>query len=244
MRPTPADAVRHFEARFRAIGSAERARAARAYMKSTLRFHGIAARPLRDECAAFCKARRELDREMLVAVVEALFATDGFDLRSAAIGLLERRVALFSPKDAPWLAELARRGACWAHVDWLVTKVIGPVLEGDASLPRRVRAWANDGDFWIRRVALLAQLGALRRGGGDFELFTEVAVPMLPEREFFIRKAIGWVLREVSKKRPALVRGFLVEHGAHASGVTWREATKYLPAVMKRQVEAIRNSEG
>jgi 3-methyladenine DNA glycosylase AlkD len=243
MRASPADAVRHFEARFRAIGSPERARTERAYMKSTLRFHGIAAKLLRDECAAFCKVQREVDREMLVAVVDALFATDGFDLRSAAIGLLERNVALFSAKDSPWLAELARRGACWAHVDWLVTKVIAPVLDGDASLSRRVRAWANDRDFWVRRVALLAQLGALRRGDGNFELFTEVAVPMLEEREFFIRKAIGWVLREVSKKRPALVRGFLVEHGAHASGVTWREATKYLPAAMRRQVEAARNLE-
>jgi 3-methyladenine DNA glycosylase AlkD len=53
---------------------------------------------------------------------------------------------------------------------------------------------------------------------------------MLHEREFFIRKAIGWVLREVSKKRPSLVQEFLREHGERASGLTMREATKYLPA--------------
>jgi 3-methyladenine DNA glycosylase AlkD len=114
-------------------------------------------------------------------------------------------------------------------VDWLVTKAIAPLLQDHRSLPRHVRAWARDDSFWVRRVALLAQLPALRRGGGDFALFVEVAAPMLEEREFFIRKAIGWVLREVSKKRPKLVQGFLAKHRARCSGVTLREATKYLP---------------
>ena len=52
---------------------------------------------------------------------------------------------------------------------------------------------------------------------------------MLEEREFFIRKAIGWVLREVSKKRPELVVEWLGPRTGRASGVTFREAVKYLP---------------
>jgi 3-methyladenine DNA glycosylase AlkD len=139
----------------------------------------------------------------------------------------------------PFVAR-ARRGACWAHVDYLVTKVIGPVLEGKPGLTAFVRRHASDDDFWVRRVALLAQLRALRRGGGDFALFAEVAAPMLPEREFFIRKAIGWVLRDVSNLRPALVRDFLLAHARACSGVTWREATKYLPPGMLRAVTAKR----
>jgi 3-methyladenine DNA glycosylase AlkD len=240
LQPNPRAAVRHFETRFQKLGSPTRAVSERAYMKSTLRFHGIDAKTLRAECAAFCKEHADLDRSALVPIVDALFATEWFDLRSAGIALLERRGKLLDLRDAPWLVELARQGACWAHVDYLVTKVIGPLVEADPSLPRHVRRWAKDADFWVRRVALLAQLRALRRGGGDFELFSEIAAPMLPEKEFFVRKAIGWVLREVSKKRPALVHGFLQTHGHLASGVTWREATKYLPAAMKRQLSADR----
>jgi len=89
-------------------------------------------------------------------------------------------------------------------------------------------------------VALLCQLRSLRRGAGDFALFAHVAAPMLPEKEFFIRKAIGWVLREVSKKRPTLVRDFVLPHAKTASGITWREATKYLPAAMQRELEKAR----
>lgn len=237
---TPAAAVRHFHGRFEELGSPERAKSEQAYMKSVLRFHGVNARQMRDECAAFCKERGDLGHDELVAIVDALFATSWFDLRSVGIALLERKHATLTPADASWLGELARKGSCWAHVDYVATAVIDPVLEGDRSLARRVRAWAKDRDFWVRRVALLAQLHALRSGAGDFDLFVEIAAPMLEERELFIRKAIGWVLREVSKKRPALVHGFLVEHGVRASGVTWREATKYLPAAMKRDVEATR----
>lgn len=239
-RPNPRSAVRHFESRFARLGNPARAVQERAYMKSSLRFHGIDAKTLRAECAAFCKEHPDLDRASLVAIVNALFASDWFDLRSAAIALLERRWKLLDPTDAPWLVELARKGACWAHVDYLVTQVLEPLLEDDKALPRHVRRWAKDDDFWVRRVALLAQLRALRHGGGDFELFAEIAAPMLPEKEFFVRKAIGWVLREVSKKRPVLVHGFLRVHGEHASGVTWREATKYLPAKMKRELDGRR----
>jgi 3-methyladenine DNA glycosylase AlkD len=120
--------------------------------------------------------------------------------------------------------------------------VIDPILEREPPIAPWITAWAADPDFWIRRVALLAQLRALRRGDGDFALFARIAAPMLPEREFFIRKAIGWVLREVSKKRPALVRDFLLDHAGACSGVTWREATKYLPASMARDVTARRRA--
>ncbi|HWU91141.1 MAG TPA: DNA alkylation repair protein [Kofleriaceae bacterium] len=240
--PKPAAVVAHFEARFGELGTAARAASMKAYMKSALRFHGVDAKQLRAACAAFCTEDGPLPREQLVAYVDALFATDGFDLRSAAITLLERSWKQLAAADLPWLVELARAGACWAHVDFLVTKVIAPVLARELDLARWIAAWARDPDFWIRRVALLAQLRALRRGGGDFALFARIAAPMLSEREFFIRKAIGWVLREVSKQRPALVRDFLLEHAGACSGVTWREAVKYLPSPMARTAEARRRA--
>lgn len=240
MSPSPDDAVRHFRARFEAGGAPARAVSEKTYMKSALRFHGVDAKQIHAECASFCKEHRDLDRESLRAVVSALYATDWFDLRTAGIALLERKVRLLEASDAAWLVDLARASPCWAHVDFLSTKVIDPLIQANPRLLGKMRVWAKDRDFWVRRVALLGQLGPLRRGAGDFALFAAIAGPMLDEKEFFIQKAIGWVLREVSKKRPALVRDFLVPHAARASTVTWREATKYLPAAMKREVERAR----
>lgn len=221
-------AVSFFRQRFREQSDPTRAAGEKAYHKSALRFHGVTQPQIRAAGRDFVLANPELGRRELRALAEALYATSYFDLRSAAIAVLERRVKQLEPADLRWLIELVRQSAAWAHVDWLATKVIGAVVARDPRGAARLRRWAVDDDFWVRRTALLAQLEPLRRGGGDFELFGELAAPMLEEKEFFIRKAIGWVLREVGKKRPALVREFLRTHGARASGLTRREATRYL----------------
>jgi len=225
------NAVDFFRTRFRAAGKPERAKYERAYMKSALDFHGVDAAAIRGACAEFVKAQ-SLDHDGLVGVVDALYATDWFDLHSAAVGVLERKRKLVGVGDAAWLIGLVRASACWAHVDWLATKIMPHALPDK---PRTLlRTWARDDDFWVRRTALLSQLDALRAGGGDFALFGELAVPMLGEKEFFIRKAIGWILRDTSKKRPELVREFVAEHRAAMSGLTLREATRRLPERMRR----------
>jgi 3-methyladenine DNA glycosylase AlkD len=225
------DAVAFFRSRFKAAGKPERATYERAYMKSALKFHGVDAAAIRGACAAFVK-EHPLDHDAVVGVVDALYATDWFDLHSAAVGVLERKRKLIGIDDAAWLIGLVRASACWAHVDWLATKIVPHALP---ARPRTLlRAWARDDDFWVRRTALLAQLDALRAGDGDFALFSELALPMLGEKEFFIRKAIGWILRDTSKKRPELVRDFVARHGAQMSGLTLREATRRLPERMRR----------
>jgi 3-methyladenine DNA glycosylase AlkD len=227
-------AVTSFRKRFRAEGRAERAAQEKRYMKSDLSFHGVDMAAIRRGTATFLReheaAHGPIDRDALVGIVSALFATEWFDLRSAGIDLLERRVKLLGERDLPWLLSLVRRSPYWAHVDWLAAKIIGPILQDRPAMKKTLRAWAKDDDFWVRRTALLAQLVALRTGGGDFALFESIAVPMLGEREFFLRKAIGWVLREVGKKRPALVRAFIAAHGDAMSGLSRREAEKGLKA--------------
>ena len=69
-----------------------------------------------------------------------------------------------------------------------------------------------------------------RRGEGDWDRFAELADRMLEEREFFVRKAIGWVLRETAKRRPELVADWLEPRAQRAAGLTVREAIKPLSA--------------
>jgi len=76
---------------------------------------------------------------------------------------------------------------------------------------------------------MLSLLTELRNGEGAFDLFAQFASQMIEEKEFFIRKAIGWVLREVSKKRPELTFSFLKEHIDLVSGLTLREGSRRLP---------------
>src|SRR5262249_48021622 len=126
-------------------------------------------------------------------------------------------------------------------IDPLAASVIGRLAERHPELGAMLDRWASDQDFWIRRAALLALLAGLRGGDGDFARFSRYADQMLDDTEFFVRKAIGWVLREPAKKRPDLVYEWLVPRATRASGVTIREAIKPLPEQQRMAVLAARS---
>jgi 3-methyladenine DNA glycosylase AlkD len=216
--------------RLRQEGSKEVASGAKAYMKSDLAFYGVTAPKIRRAAADILRERPDIDRQDLIAIACAAYEEDNFDLRSGTIAIMQRKALLLEPRDLAPLIGMVKASSCWAHVDWLATKIFPPALAKmkEDARKKRIRTWARDPHLWVRRTALLVQHDQLSHGGGDFDLFTEIAVPMLEEKSFWIRKAIGWVLRAVSKKRPALVRAFVKAHGARMSGVTRREAVKYI----------------
>ena len=227
-------AISFFTRRLRRAGSASRALGEKAYLRSDLRFWGTSQDSIRAAVREYCDAHPDLRRTELRAVAEALYATDVHELRAAAIGVLERDREMLDARDTPWLIALVRKSKSWAYVDWIAPKVIGDVIARDPRARKRLAIWAKDKDFWVRRTALLAEHDALRAGGGDFALWSRLAGSMLHEREFFIRKAIGWVLREVSKKRPDLTYAFLRKHRDRASRLSLLEGAKYLPAAQRK----------
>ncbi|HEY7624636.1 MAG TPA: DNA alkylation repair protein [Candidatus Limnocylindria bacterium] len=228
------DATRFFTRRLRRAGTATRAVGSKAYLKSDLEFWGVTQDTIHDAVREYCAAHPDLSRSDLRRIAETLYAKDVHELRAAAIGLLERNRATIRESDLAWIIGLVRRSRSWAYVDWIAPKVIGDVLSREPRTRARLAAWARDDDFWVRRTALLAEHDALRRGEGDFPFWAKLAAPMLEEREFFIRKAIGWVLREVSKKRPELAYRFLREHRERVSNLSLQEGAKYLPAAQRR----------
>jgi len=227
-------AVTFFTRRLRRAGSAARAKGEKAYLKSDLRFWGTGQDSIRASVREYCALHPDLTRTDLRNVAETLYATDVHELRASAIGVLERRRERLVDRDMPWLIALVRKSKSWAYVDWIAPKVIGDVIARDPRSRKRLAVWAKDDDFWVRRAALLAEHDALRAGGGDFALWSRLAAPMLDEREFFIRKAIGWVLREVSKKRPELTYEFFRTHRDRVSNLSLREGAKYLPASSRK----------
>jgi 3-methyladenine DNA glycosylase AlkD len=222
------DLATRIEGALRAHADPVRARGAKAYLKSDWEFIGIATPVFRRAIKNELTATPIRDRTALLTAVSALWARDVFELRGAAVELLDMHGALLLPADLSLVERFIRESHTWALVDGLAAHVAGALVERHPTLARKLDRWARDPDFWMRRAAILSLLVPLRRGGGDFDRFARYADAMLDEREFFIRKAIGWVLREVSKKRPALVADWLAPRMHRASGVTRREALKYL----------------
>ena len=229
----PARADRLEEA-LRAAGSPERAEHERRYLKSSLKHFGASVPAIRK----VAKEAGRLERAELLDLVDELWARPVHECRALAVELLDLGAAVLEPGDLAMIERLVRESGTWALVDNLAASVAGPLVERHPELLAQLDRWAGDEDFWVRRSALLAQLLALRRGEGDFERFGRHADAMLEEREFFIRKAIGWVLRDTSRKRPALVFGWLLPRADRASGVTLREAVKYLSPEQRAAVRA------
>jgi 3-methyladenine DNA glycosylase AlkD len=177
-----------------------------------------------------------------MAMAAALWDRPLYECRQAAVILLERRAGLLEAADIAVIERLLRASRTWALVDSLAANVAGDLVERCPELGAVLDRWAADDDFWIRRSALLALLRPLRRGDGDFARFSGYADAMLADREFFIRKAIGWVLRDTARRRPELVAAWLAPRVHRASGVTVREAVKPLaPGIRCRLLEGYRD---
>jgi 3-methyladenine DNA glycosylase AlkD len=217
------------ERELRDLGTPERAAGTKAYLKSDLEFTGTTVPATRSVIRSWCRARPGLTREELLAAVEELWARPVFECRLAAVELLDAQAALLQPEDAAPIEQMLRTARTWALVDSLAEHVMGGLVERYPELIATLDRWAGDDDFWLRRSAMLALLRPLRRGEGDFARFSRYADQMLEEKEFFIRKAIGWILRDTAKRRPALVAEWLAPRAHRASGVTIREAVKPLP---------------
>ena len=126
------------------------------------------------------------------------------------------------------LLDLHRRmvteGAWWDHVDETAHRVADLVGTHHAVMAPTLRTWSTDDDLWVRRVAIIGQLG--RKERTDLDLLSDVIEPSTEDRRFFVRKAIGWALRDAARTHPGWVRGFVETH--ELSPLSRREAVKHL----------------
>lgn len=201
----------------------------RAYLKSDLEHLGVRVPVTRAIVKRILPQRPSPDHDLVVGVAEALWAEPVHERRVAACHVLELHEAVLTVGDIPLLERLLRESRTWALVDVIAPNVVGPMFDRDpASIGPVLDRWNLDEDFWIRRASVLALLRALRAGEGDWPRFTRYADVLWLEQEFFIRKALGWILRDTAKHRPELVFDWLLPRAATASGVTVREAVKPL----------------
>jgi len=222
--------VRAVRAALAAVGTAERARNEQRYLKSDLKFLGAPMPEIRRVARDVCKRVPTDGEASLRSLAAALWDTGIHELRAVAMFLLERNAVRLVARDLPFLERVLRESKSWAYLDWICLKVAAPMLDRVPALRRRIAQWSRDDDSWMRRAALLTLLPGVKEGSVPFSAWEAIAVPMLGEREFFIRKALGWSLREIGKKSPAVVTAFLRAHRRDVSGLTMREGVKYLPA--------------
>jgi 3-methyladenine DNA glycosylase AlkD len=219
------------EAALRAQADAHQAVPMKAYMLDQFEFLGIRAGPRRE---AIKEALQTLPKfagtaDELLALAHALWQLPEREFRYAAIDWLAKHHKRLDVSALPRILQLVQTDPWWDTVDGLAGVVGDIVLRAKASQPsvqEHMDVCLTHPHLWVRRVAMLHQLGW--RGQTDQARLFRYALTLAHETDFFIRKAIGWALRDHARTQPEAVRTFLIEHASQLSGLTRREAGKHL----------------
>ncbi len=213
-----------------AAADPERAVAQQAYMKSAMPYRGVATPDVRRICREAFSAHVLIESPEWQATALELWRTATYrEERYAALELIGWRAyrGFFDTSLMPVLEEFVVDGAWWDYVDVVAINYVGRLL---AEHPRTIRpellAWSTGDHLWLRRTAILAQLKF--KAATDWRLQQRLMAPSLTSAEFFLRKALGWALREYSKTDPDAVLSYVRRHGAELSGLTRREGLKVL----------------
>lgn len=197
----------------------------RAYMKNKFEFLGIKTPVLRAAIAELIRAQKNATPADLLRNARALWALPGREYQYVAVGLLSHHAEKLTPQHIPALFALVRKKSWWDSVDSLAG-VIGSILKKDPAAQSVMDKAISSNNLWIRRVAIIHQLGW--RGQTDSQRLFAYGIACADEKEFFIRKAIGWALRDYARHAPAEIRAFLRANRDRLSPLTVREAGKHI----------------
>lgn len=205
-----------------AVADLDRAAAMAAYMKSHFEFYGVPA-PERRSAHKDAFGDWKPTSDELLATVNAAWARREREMQYVACDLLDRHQHLLREPDLASLRLLIVTKSWWDSVDGLAPRV-GWIVLREPAASELMDAWIDDDNLWLRRVALIHQLRF--KAATDRERLFGYCTRRADEREFFIRKAIGWALREFAKTDADAVRAYVVAHEAELSGLSKREALK------------------
>ena len=161
----------------------------------------------------------------LVDLARACWKREDRDYQHVACRMLRRHVRVLTPSFVPVAERLITTKSWWDTVDELATIVVGSLVKRYPELGRTMDVWIASENIWLARTAILHQ--TRYKADTDEKRLFAYCTRRAPDTEFFIRKAIGWALREYGKTNPAAVKRFVSKNDAVLSGLSKREALKY-----------------
>jgi 3-methyladenine DNA glycosylase AlkD len=209
-------------------GDRSKAAAMRAYMKSAMPYLGVQAAPLRAICKRIFDAHPISDSEAWQAQCLSLWRGAKFrEEWYAAIELTGHRFYRSSQtmKTLPMYEEMIVTGAWWDVVDTIASHRLGALLRSYARpMRQKMLQWSRSRDLWKRRSSILCQLSF--KTETNLDLLYACIDPSLKSEEFFLRKAIGWALRQYAWTNPREALRYVRAHENELSALSRREALK------------------
>lgn len=228
-RSVLADSVlERLTAAYAAAADRERAATARAYMKDVAPFLGIPTPERRALSRTVLQGTPRPDETDCTAVALRCWQLPEREYHYFAVDYLRRHVGRCTSGFLPVTRHLVTTVSWWDTVDALAAHVVGGLVAADPKLTADMDAWIVDDDLWVARSALLHQLRYKERT--DVERLFAYCLRQSGHPDFFIRKAIGWCLREYAKTDPEAVRAFLARERGRFAPLSVREALKNIGA--------------
>ena len=216
----------------RRAGDPVKAPTMRAYMKSAMPYHGVPTPLLRQVCKAmFAEVQFSTAAQWQSLILEIWRGARFREERYACLYLAgDKRARSFQTPDAMSMyEELIVTGAWWDYVDDIASHRIGPILEDyPKPMRRKMLSWSRSNNLWKRRTAILCQLGF--KADTDLGLLYACIEPSLDSPEFFLRKAIGWALRQYAWTDGTEIRKYVRRNRSRLSALSYREALKNIGA--------------
>ena len=225
---TPKQFVLAVQRAFTPLADASKAEPMKAYLLDQFEFLGLPA-PVRRKAVKDIGKVQSQNADDLLAAAELLWQKPQREYRYTAVDLLRKHSALLNVNDLPALQALLLRDPWWETVDGLsavIADVMHAAVQQKPNAAVAMDVWLKHPSHWVRRSAMLHQLGW--RLVTDTTRLFGYATQLADEKEFFIRKAIGWALRDYARWNPQAVTDFLVQQRTTLSGLTVREAAKHL----------------
>ncbi|WP_250404317.1 DNA alkylation repair protein [Streptomyces cellostaticus] len=224
-RSALADAVlERLTVTYAAAADPERAAAMRAYMKDVAPFLGIPAPARRTLSRTVLAGTPRPDESDCAAIALRCWRLPEREYHYFAVDCLRRHAGRCSSAFLPVARHLITTVPWWDTVDTLAAHLVGTLVAADPALTAAMDAWITDDDLWVARTALLHQLRYKERTDAG-RLFTHCLIQS-GHPDFFVRKAIGWALREYAKTDPGAVRDFLARERGRFAPLTVREALR------------------
>ncbi len=195
------------------------------YMKNKFECLGIKS-PLRNEISKpFYKESKKLLVDEIVTLVKQLWSLPEREYQYLAIEILRKNIKKFTSNHLSFFKQLLEEKSWWDSVDSLSTNIIGGLLINNSKLRPEMDKWIYDNNLWVRRCAIIHQL-KYKSKTNENQLFEHCLI-CINESDFFIRKAIGWALRQHAKLAPENLLQFVNANENELSGLSKREALKH-----------------
>lgn len=209
--------------RFQKHADPEKAFQMKKYMKDRYPFFGIQANPRRAICSQFLKEHDLPEKKFLFEIVKQLWEKDEREFQHFGAELAHKFNNNIEENDLEIFQWMIINKSWWDTIDFIAANLVGNYFRiYHQHTEQTMREWLDSGNIWLQRTTLIFQLKY--KENTDIDLLTRQILALKDSKEFFIRKAIGWALREYSKTNPDWVIEFVGK--TNMSGLSTREALK------------------